>query len=126
GRKGQSVARRHLRGNPRDDVAAGHLDGGAHVSISPGEPSWVLSLPPATPNRRRRHDGTLSDSADRSGEQTPLWLLAVKEDLESRGWGVNHKRIGRIMREGGLLCLRKSKFMVTTDSRPSLQVNLNL
>jgi len=50
----------------------------------------------------------------------------VKEDLESRGWVVNHKRIARIMREDDLLCLQKRKFMVTTDSRHSLQVHLNL
>ena len=50
----------------------------------------------------------------------------VKKELEGRGWVVNHKRIARIMREDNLLCLRRRKFVVTTDSRHPLQVYLNL
>jgi len=50
----------------------------------------------------------------------------VKEELNNQGWVVNHKRIARIMREDNLLCLRKHKFRVTTDSRHPLQVYLNL
>ena len=50
----------------------------------------------------------------------------VKEELNNQGWVVNHKRIARIMREDNLLCLRKRKFRVTTDSRHPLQVYLNL
>ena len=50
----------------------------------------------------------------------------VKKDLEDRGWVVNHKRIARILREDNLLCLRRRKFVVTTDARHDLQVYLNL
>jgi len=50
----------------------------------------------------------------------------VKKELEDRGWVVNHKRIARIMREDNLLCLRRRKFVVTTDARHPLQIYLNL
>ena len=40
----------------------------------------------------------------------------ITAELKHRGWEVNHKRVGRIMREDNLLCLRRRKFVVTTDS----------
>src|SRR5438046_687646 len=43
-----------------------------------------------------------------------------------RGWAVNHKRVYRRMREDTLLCLRKRKFVVTTDSDHGLPVYPNL
>jgi transposase InsO family protein len=46
--------------------------------------------------------------------------------LKRRGWAVNHKRVGRIMREDNLLCLRRRKFVVTTtDSDHNLRVYRN-
>src|SRR6202030_1277460 len=39
---------------------------------------------------------------------------------------VGHRRVGRIMREDNLLCLRKRKFVVTTDSNHNLRVYPNL
>jgi transposase InsO family protein len=39
---------------------------------------------------------------------------------------VNHKRVARIMREDNLLCLRRKKFVTTTDSRHGLPVYPNL
>jgi transposase InsO family protein len=39
---------------------------------------------------------------------------------------VNHKRVRRIMREDNLLCLRKRKFVVTTDSNHGRRVYPNL
>jgi transposase InsO family protein len=47
-------------------------------------------------------------------------------ELRRRGWQVNHKRVRRIMREDNLLCLRKRKFVVTTDSNHNLRVYPNL
>ncbi len=41
----------------------------------------------------------------------------ITAELQRRGWEVNHKRIHRIMREDNLLCLRRRKFVVTTDSK---------
>lgn len=47
-------------------------------------------------------------------------------ELKRQGWAVNHKRVGRILREDNLLCLRKRKFVVTTDSNHDLRVYPNL
>lgn len=46
-------------------------------------------------------------------------------ELQRRGWVVNHKRVYRLMREDNLLCLRKRKFVVTTDSDHGLPVYPN-
>jgi transposase InsO family protein len=46
--------------------------------------------------------------------------------LRRRGWRVNRKKVQRLMREDNLLCLRKRKFVVTTDSRHGLPVYPNL
>ena len=50
----------------------------------------------------------------------------VQAELKRRGWVVNHKRVRRIMREDNLLCLRRRKFVVTTDSNHKLPVHPNL
>jgi transposase InsO family protein len=40
----------------------------------------------------------------------------MNRELKARGWEVNRKRVQRLMREDNLLCLRKRKFVVTTES----------
>jgi putative transposase len=50
----------------------------------------------------------------------------VTEELRSEGWAVNRKRIARLMAEDNLLCLRRRRFAVTTDSGHQLRVHLNL
>lgn len=50
----------------------------------------------------------------------------ITAELKRRGWKVNHKRVGRIMREDNLLCLRRRKFVVTTDSNHDLRIYPNL
>jgi transposase InsO family protein len=50
----------------------------------------------------------------------------ITAGLKRRGWKVNHKRVGRILREDNLLCLRRRKFVVTTDSNHSFRVYPNL
>lgn len=50
----------------------------------------------------------------------------MTEELKRRGWAVNHKRVYRLMREDNLLCLRRKKFVVTTDSAHTLPVYPNL
>lgn len=50
----------------------------------------------------------------------------VQLELDRRGWIVNHKLVRRIMREDNLLCLRRRKFVITTDSRHKLPVYPNL
>jgi putative transposase len=51
----------------------------------------------------------------------------ITAELKRRGWNVGHRRVGRIMREDNLLCLRRRKFRVmTTDSNHNLRVYPNL
>jgi putative transposase len=50
----------------------------------------------------------------------------ITAELKRRGWKANHKRVYRIMREDNLLCLRRRKFVVTTDSNHHRPVYPNL
>ena len=50
----------------------------------------------------------------------------MTSELRRRGWAANHKRVYRLMREDNLLCLRRRKFVVTTDSDHDLPVYPNL
>ncbi len=49
----------------------------------------------------------------------------ITAELKRRGWEVNHKRVHRILREDNLLCLRRRKYGVTTDSGHALRVYPN-
>ena len=42
----------------------------------------------------------------------------VTEELRGQGWAVNRKRVARLMAEDNLLCLRRRRFLATTDLRP--------
>jgi transposase InsO family protein len=50
----------------------------------------------------------------------------ITKELRRRGWQVNPKRVYRLMREDNLLCVRKRKFVVTTDSNHTRRVYPNL
>jgi len=50
----------------------------------------------------------------------------VTKELHRRGVQANHKRVLRLMREANLLCLRKRRFVATTDSDHGLPVYPNL
>ena len=50
----------------------------------------------------------------------------VHRELIRRGWVVNHKRVLRLMRMDNLLCLRRRKFIFTTDSKHGLHTYRNL
>ena len=50
----------------------------------------------------------------------------VHAELVRRGWTVNHKRILRLLREDNLLCVRRRKFILTTDSQHGLPIYPNL
>jgi len=47
-------------------------------------------------------------------------------ELRRQGWRVNPKRVYRLMREDNLLCVRRRKFLVTTDSAHGLRVYPNV
>lgn len=50
----------------------------------------------------------------------------ITAHLRRNGWTVNHKRVLRLMREDNLLCLRKKRFMRTTDSAHGQPIYPNL
>jgi putative transposase len=50
----------------------------------------------------------------------------IRFELQRRGYTVNRKRVQRLMRADNLLCLRRRKFVVTTDSNHNLRVYPNL
>ena len=63
------------------------------------------------------HDLDLRDEMQRIAVEFPYYgWRRIQKELKDRGWVVNHKRVRRIMREDNLLCLRRRKFVVTTDS----------
>jgi putative transposase len=81
--------------------------------------------PPRPPQADR--DMALRDALQRVALEFPSygWPRMTRE-LQRRGWAVNHKRVYRLMRLDNLLCLRKRKFVVTTDSDHGLPIYPNL
>ncbi len=72
-------------------------------------------------------DMALRDALQRIALEFPSYgWPRMTVELKRRGWAVNHKRVYRLMREDNLLCLRKRKFVVTTDSDHGLPVYPNL
>jgi putative transposase len=72
-------------------------------------------------------DLDLRDQIQRIALEFPCYgRPRITAELKRRGWEVNHKRVGRILREDNLLCLRHRKFVVTTDSNHGLHVYPNL
>ena len=69
----------------------------------------------------------LRDALQRVALEFPSygWPRMTRE-LVRRGWAVNHKRVYRLMRLDNLLCLRKRKFVITTDSDHGLPIYPNL
>jgi putative transposase len=50
----------------------------------------------------------------------------VTHQLKREGWKINHKRVLRLMRESGLLCRQRRRWVRTTDSEHGLGVYPNL
>ncbi len=50
----------------------------------------------------------------------------ITAELRRQNWTVNHKLVYRLMREDNLLCVRKRKFVVTTDSNHKRKIYPNL
>jgi transposase InsO family protein len=72
-------------------------------------------------------DMDLRDALQRLALEWPSYgRPRITAALRREGWRVNPKRVHRLMREDNLLCLRKRKFVVTTDSRHGLRIYPNL
>ena len=81
------------------------------------------------PSRAPGADGDveLRDALQRIALEFPSYgWPRMTAELKRRGCAVNHKRVYRLMREDNLLCLRRRKFVVTTESGHNLPVYPNL
>ena len=93
----------------------------------------LAKLPRATFYRWRPHkqgpdaDLALRDAVPRIALEFPSYgRPRITAELRRRGWVINPKKVYRILREDNLLCLRRRKFVLTTDSGHSLAVYPNL
>ena len=69
----------------------------------------------------------IRDEMQKIALQSPAYgYRRITAELQKRGFAVNHKRVLRMMHEDNLLCVRRRKFVVTTDSRHGLRVYPNL
>ena len=72
-------------------------------------------------------DMELRDAIQRIALEWPSYgRPRITAELRRRGWKVNPKRVHRILREDNLLCVRKRKFIATTDSNHGRKVYPNL
>jgi putative transposase len=72
-------------------------------------------------------DMDLRDAIQRIALEWPAYgRRRITHELRRRGWTVNAKRVHRLMREDNLLCVRKRKFVATTDSNHGRRVYPNL
>jgi transposase InsO family protein len=72
-------------------------------------------------------DMDLRDAIQRIAVEIPSYgRRRITAELRRHGWTVNPKRVYRLMREDNLLCLRRRKFIVTTDSSHSRKVYPNV
>jgi transposase InsO family protein len=72
-------------------------------------------------------DMDLRDAIQRIALEWPSYgRPRITAELRRRGWTVNAKRVYRILREDNLLCVRRRKFVITTDSSHGRKVYRNL
>jgi len=72
-------------------------------------------------------DMDLRDAIQRIALEWPSYgRPRITAALRREGWVVNPKRVYRLLREDNLLCIRKRKFVVTTDSHHNRRVYPNL
>jgi putative transposase len=69
----------------------------------------------------------LRDALQRIALEMPSYgRPRITAELRRRGWKVNPKRVYRLMREDNLLCVRRRKFVITTDSNHGRKIYPNL
>ena len=74
-----------------------------------------------------RRDVELRDAIQKVALEWPAYgSRRITAQLRRRGWTANRKRVRRLMRQDNLLCLRKRRFVLPTDSAHSLPVYRNL
>lgn len=93
----------------------------------------VLCLSRATlyrhrhPRRLCAAEMELRDALQRAALEWPSYgYRRLTHELQRQGYRVNHKRVQRLMRQDNLLCVRRRRFLVTTDSAHGRPVYPNL
>ena len=92
----------------------------------------VLVVPRSAYYRARQqpagdNETALRDAIQRIAVEMPAYgSRRITAQLRRQGWVINRKRVQRLMREDNLLCLRRKKFIRTTDSEHGLAVYPNL
>lgn len=77
--------------------------------------------------RRQEADMELRSQIQNIALRWPAYgYRRVQAELERQGWRANRKRVLRLMRVDNLLCLRRRKFILTTDSKHGLPIYPNL
>src|ERR1700733_6613675 len=72
-------------------------------------------------------DMDLRDAIQRIALEWPSYgRRRITWELHRRGWAANWKRVYRLMRADNLLCVRKRKFVITTDSNHGRKIWPNL
>ena len=80
-----------------------------------------------SPKEKGKRDMELREAMQRIALEFPSYgWRRMTAELKRRGWAVNHKRVYRLMCQDNLLCLRKRKFIVTSDSKHPFPVYPNL
>src|SRR5882724_11159400 len=70
---------------------------------------------------RREEEMDLRDAIQRIALEFPCYgRPRITAQLRRQGWAVNHKRVGRILREDNLLCIRHRKFVCTNRFQSQL------
>jgi putative transposase len=83
--------------------------------------------PDSEPATESKEDMDLRDAIQKIALEWPAYgRPRITAELRRQGWKVNPKRVQRMMREDNLLCVRKRKFVVTTDSNHGRKVYPNL
>jgi transposase InsO family protein len=103
------------------------------LALTLGNACRTLSLPCSTWYRRQKQASSPDPDIDLRDHIQRLALARsvygyrrMTFELRRDGLIVNHKRVLRIMREDNLLCLRKRRFIKTTDSEHGLPIYPNL
>jgi putative transposase len=69
----------------------------------------------------------IRDELQRIALESPAYgYRRITVELRNQGFDINHKRVLRMMRQDNLLCVRRRRFVATTDSRHHLPVYPNL
>jgi putative transposase len=81
------------------------------------------------PNRKPGADRNmeLRDAIQRIALEWPYYgRPRITQELRRQGWTINPKRVYRLMREDNLLCVRRRRFVITTDSNHDRRIYPNL